>query len=84
MSPIPLSKNHRYDIQTKAIIKKLHADSNCIDVGCFKGEILDLMLQAAPKGQHFGNYIKNIDSLSLDDFTRQYNQKENYYFVAHK
>lgn len=28
--------------------------SNCIDVGCFKGEILDLMLSAAPKGHHFG------------------------------
>ena len=54
LSPIPLSRNHRYDLLTKKIIKSLHTDSNCIDVGCFKGEILDLMRQAAPQGQHFG------------------------------
>ena len=29
-------------------------ESNCIDVGCHKGEILDLFLQNAPKGTHFG------------------------------
>ncbi len=54
LSPIPLSKNHRYDLLTKKIIARLAEDSNCIDVGCFKGEILDLMQSAAPKGQHYG------------------------------
>jgi len=53
-SPIPLSKNHLYDIQTTKILKQLKPNSNCIDVGCFKGEILDLMNKYAPKGQHFG------------------------------
>lgn len=54
LSPIALSKNQQYDIQTEKILKRcLKADSNCIDVGCFKGEILDLMLKYAPRGQHF-------------------------------
>ncbi len=53
-SPIALSKNHLYDIQTRKIIKRLRKNSNCIDVGCYKGEILDLILDAAPDGQHFG------------------------------
>jgi len=53
-SPVALTKNHRYDKQTKKIIQQLPPDSNCIDIGCFKGEILDLMLQSAPEGHHFG------------------------------
>ena len=54
LSPFPLSKNHLYDIQTKRIIKRnLNEGSNCIDVGCFQGEILDLMIKAAPMGQHW-------------------------------
>ena len=53
--PFALSQNHRYDLQTKKILRRyLKADSNCIDVGCHKGEILDLMLTASPKGQHQG------------------------------
>jgi FkbM family methyltransferase len=52
-SPIPLSKNHLYDIQTKKIIAGLSKDANCIDVGCYRGEMLDLMLAAAPEGIHF-------------------------------
>ncbi|TVQ50110.1 MAG: FkbM family methyltransferase [Saprospirales bacterium] len=54
LSPIPLSRNHLYDIQTKKIIKTLNKNSNCIDIGCFIGEILDLLLKQAPEGQHFG------------------------------
>jgi FkbM family methyltransferase len=53
LSPIGLTQNHRYDLQTKKIILRLPSDANCIDVGCFKGEILDHMLKAAPRGQHF-------------------------------
>ncbi len=52
--PFALSKNHGYDLYTKRIIKQVcKADSACIDVGCHKGEILDLMLAAAPKGTHY-------------------------------
>lgn len=54
LSPIPLTKNHKYDLLTKKIISNLSTSSNCIDVGCFKGEILDLIKKVAPKGQHFG------------------------------
>lgn len=54
LSPIPLTKNHRYDLLTNKIIKQLAVNSNCIDVGCYKGEILDLIKSAAPQGQHFG------------------------------
>jgi len=54
LSPIPLSRNHGYDLQTRAIFKKyLRADSHCVDVGCLKGEILDLMLHYAPRGRQF-------------------------------
>ena len=53
--PFALSQNHGYDLQTKRILKRyLKEDSNCIDVGCHKGEILELMLAASPKGQHQG------------------------------
>ncbi|HMP29156.1 MAG TPA: FkbM family methyltransferase [Saprospiraceae bacterium] len=64
--PIPLSKNHAYDLQTINVIKK-HClpNSNCIDIGCHKGEILDLILQHAPHGQHFAfeplpDFYKNL------------------------
>jgi len=32
----------------------ISSTSNCIDVGCHKGEMLDLMIKHAPKGQHLG------------------------------
>lgn len=53
--PIAFTQNQRYDRQTQAVIKKVcRPDSNCIDVGCHKGEVLDVMLQYAPNGRHFG------------------------------
>lgn len=52
---IDLTKNQQYDRQTLAIMKKvLRADSNCIDVGCHKGEVMDEIIQLAPNGHHFG------------------------------
>jgi len=37
------------------VVKKVcKPESNCIDVGCHKGEILDLFLENAPQGTHFG------------------------------
>ena len=51
---LDLTQNLKYDRLTKVIIKQhLKADSNCIDVGCHKGEILEMMLQHAPQGHHF-------------------------------
>lgn len=51
---LDFSKNIKYDRLTRAILKKfLSENDNCIDIGCHKGEILDLMLKYAPKGSHF-------------------------------
>jgi len=66
--PWPLTLSERYDRQTKAIIRKVcKEDSLCIDVGCFKGDILRLMMDAAPKAKHIAfeptpvqyEYLKN-------------------------
>lgn len=51
---IDISKNLKYDRLTYKILKKvLNANSNCIDVGCHKGEILNDFIHFAPKGKHF-------------------------------
>ena len=51
---LPLTQNLKYDIYTKKIMRRvLRQDSNCIDIGCHKGEILDEILQMAPSGKHF-------------------------------
>ena len=51
--PWPLTLNERYDRQTKAILKKVcKDDSVCIDVGCYRGEILQAMMTAAPDAYH--------------------------------
>lgn len=50
---IPLTKNIRYDILTGKILKReLKSDSNCIDVGAHKGEILEELIRLSPKGRH--------------------------------
>lgn len=51
---LDLTKNLEYDRLTKAIMKSvIKEDSNCIDVGCHKGEILDAILNLSTNGQHF-------------------------------
>lgn len=51
---LDLTKNLKYDRLTKIILKKhIKKNYNCIDVGCHKGEILDLMLKYAPEGRHY-------------------------------
>ncbi|PLX01755.1 MAG: FkbM family methyltransferase [Marinilabiliales bacterium] len=51
---IDLTKNLKYDRLTIDIMKLvLNKNSNCIDVGCHKGEMLDLMLKYAPDGRHY-------------------------------
>ena len=53
--PISFTQNQRYDQQTKKVLKLvLKSDSNCIDVGCHEGEVLEIMLKHAPKGNHIG------------------------------
>ena len=52
--PFAITKNLKYDRQTRAVIKKCCSiDSNCIDVGCHKGEVLDVILGYAPNGTHY-------------------------------
>ncbi len=80
LSPIALSKNHLYDIQTKKIIRQLPQDANCIDVGCFKGEIMDLILKAAPNGQHFG--IEAIPDL-YNNLIQKYQHTKNVSILNH-
>lgn len=54
-SPVALTQNMRYDRQTRAIIDRvLTPTSNCLDVGCHRGEVLDWMVARAPLGDHVG------------------------------
>ena len=51
---LDVTKNLKYDRLTSSIIQKvLKNDSNCIDIGCHKGEILSLILKHVPQGKHF-------------------------------
>jgi FkbM family methyltransferase len=53
--PFAFTQNQRYDRLTQQVIRKVcRPDSHCVDVGCHKGEILDLFLRAAPRGTHYG------------------------------
>jgi FkbM family methyltransferase len=50
---LDLTKNLEYDRLTKSIMKRtIRKQSNCIDVGCHKGEMLDVILSLAPQGKH--------------------------------
>jgi FkbM family methyltransferase len=63
-----LTKNIQYDRLTREIMKKfLKKNCNCIDVGCHKSEILNLMLKYSPEGKHYAfepipSLIKEIES----------------------
>ena len=51
---LDLTKNLEYDRLTKSIMKNsIQKDWNCIDIGCHKGEILDVILKYAPNGNHW-------------------------------
>ncbi|MEI7663703.1 MAG: FkbM family methyltransferase, partial [Bacteroidota bacterium] len=52
---ISVTRNQKYDAYSKKIIQRsLKPGSNCIDIGCHKGEILDLMIKDAPLGRKIG------------------------------
>lgn len=76
-SPVPLSKNHHYDRLTVKILKAyLRSDSNCIDVGCHRGEILDMILDFAPQGLHYGfEPIPPLHDFLKNKFSQQPNCK---------
>jgi FkbM family methyltransferase len=51
---LDLTKNLEYDRLTEKIFRlELKPESNAIDIGCHKGEILDLFFKYAPKGNHY-------------------------------
>lgn len=51
---LDLTKNLKYDRLTRIILKRyVKRNNNCIDVGCHKGEILDLILNYSPEGKHY-------------------------------
>jgi FkbM family methyltransferase len=53
--PIAFTKNQQYDRDTQRVLRAVcHPKANCVDVGCHKGEVLELMLKYAPQGQHYG------------------------------
>ncbi|MEI7725609.1 MAG: FkbM family methyltransferase [Bacteroidota bacterium] len=52
---ISVTRNQKYDAFTQKILQRsLKPDSNCLDIGCHKGEILDLMIKGAPNGKKIG------------------------------
>ncbi len=52
--PIAFTQNQKYDQQTKQVIRLvLSGRGSGVDIGALKGEILDIMLRAAPQGPHF-------------------------------
>ncbi len=51
---IYITRNQQYDAAAQRIYNRvIKSDSNCIDIGCHKGEILDQFLKFAPRGSHF-------------------------------
>jgi FkbM family methyltransferase len=52
--PFALVKNEIYDRQASEVMKQVLApDSNCVDIGCHKGQFLEEFLKYAPNGHHF-------------------------------
>jgi FkbM family methyltransferase len=52
---IPVTRNQKYDAHTQKILQRiLKKHSNCIDIGCHEGEILDLIIKGAPLGKKIG------------------------------
>ncbi|GAB4487720.1 MAG: FkbM family methyltransferase [Saprospiraceae bacterium] len=73
--PIAFTQNQRYDRQTRRVIERVcKPASNCLDVGCHKGEIMDLFLQNAPRGTHYG--FEPIPGL-FEDLQKKYAGLEN-------
>ena len=50
-----MDQNQLYDKQTVEVMRRmLHKDSNCIDIGCHTGVMLDKILEIASEGFHYG------------------------------
>jgi FkbM family methyltransferase len=63
--PFAITRNQKYDRDTKKILKYLlKSNSNTVDVGCHKGEVMMEILKFSPQGKHFG--IEPIPFLAAD------------------
>jgi FkbM family methyltransferase len=52
--PFPVTRNEAYDRQTRRIIgRDVRPGDVCIDIGAYEGEILKLMIDAAPDTRHY-------------------------------
>jgi FkbM family methyltransferase len=59
-----MDQNQIYDLQIVEVMKRvLNEKSNCIDIDCHAGVILDYILQFSPKGFHHG--FEPLPDLSL-------------------
>jgi FkbM family methyltransferase len=77
---LDLTKNLEYDRLTKKIMQGyLKKDSNCIDIGCHKGEILELILKYSPDGEH---YAFEPIPLLFDQIKSKYASKANVFPFA--
>jgi FkbM family methyltransferase len=72
---LDLTQNLKYDRLTKIILQKnLKQDSNCIDIGCHKGEVMDDIVSHAPKGNHFGfEPIPDLNGVLFEKYADQQN-----------
>jgi FkbM family methyltransferase len=55
-TPISGFVNHKiYNAEVVKVLRKiLKKDSNCVEVGCYKGATLKQMVKLSPKGEHYG------------------------------
>jgi FkbM family methyltransferase len=66
---LDVTRNLAYDRLTREIMHRVIASgTNCVDVGCHKGEMLDMMISLAPSGIHFA--FEPIPSLYQQLFTK--------------
>ena len=77
---LDLTKNLEYDRLTKAVLKQvIRPRHNCIDVGCHKGEILEILLRYAPQGRHFA--FEPLPHM-YDDLRKKFKRKATFFSCA--
>lgn len=70
---LDLTRNLEYDRLTLKILRQhIRPGTNCIDVGCHKGEILEEMIRLSPDGKHFA--FEPIPTM-FDELQRKYGQR---------
>jgi len=77
---LDITKNMHFDRLTNEIMKQsIQEKSNCIDVGCHKGEMLIEILKLAPKGKHFA--FEPIPEM-FNNLVNQFGSKANIFSYA--